>query len=157
GPSGPGTAALVPSGHGRSARGPRHGRRLQILGSAVRGAFRHEGPVCSRQRHARRARRGGNSPAISHHGTASMSDTPRVLPHNLDAEKAALGGIIYDNDRLDDALAERLEVADFYRNAHQRIYRQALQLAARKEPIDLVTLAAALEPRGELEQVGGKA
>jgi len=79
----------------------------------------------------------------------------RALPHNLDAEKAVLGAILMQNDLID-AVAEIIVGADFYRHAHQILFDRALQLHARREVIDLVTLKNALTEK-ELSDVDGPA
>src|SRR5205085_7647665 len=45
---------------------------------------------------------------------------------------------------------------DFYRESHSKIYRAALALYAKGEPVDAITLVDELEERGELEDVGGR-
>jgi hypothetical protein len=52
--------------------------------------------------------------------------------------------------------AEEVSPEDFYKRSHGRIFRAALTLHARGEPVDAITLTAELEHRGELEEVGGK-
>jgi replicative DNA helicase len=54
------------------------------------------------------------------------------------------------------AVSEVLDAGDFYRESHAKIYRAALALYARGEPVDAITLVDSLEERGELEGVGGK-
>ena len=57
-----------------------------------------------------------------------------------------------------DAIADVLEAlspADFYRPAHQRVYDAILDLYARGEPADTVTVAAELDQRGLLGRIGG--
>src|SRR5215207_10352429 len=54
------------------------------------------------------------------------------------------------------AVSEILDASDFYRESHTRIYRAALGLYAKGEPVDAITLVDELEQRGELEQVGGR-
>jgi replicative DNA helicase len=80
----------------------------------------------------------------------------QVLPHNLDAEKAVLGAILIDNERLVDACAV-IGDARFYRDAHRRIFRAMVTLADRRAQIDLVTLKDELTRAGDLEEVGGPA
>lgn len=74
-------------------------------------------------------------------------------PQDLDAERAVLGAVMVDN-RLMDGVAAILAAADFYRVVHQRIYRHAMTLHAKQEPIDFLTLKAALRSSGDLEEVG---
>ncbi|UGQ15481.1 replicative DNA helicase [Yinghuangia sp. ASG 101] len=57
-----------------------------------------------------------------------------------------------------DAIAdvvENLKPADFYRPAHEMVYNAVLDLYARGEPADAVTVAAELTKRGEIGRVGG--
>jgi replicative DNA helicase len=78
----------------------------------------------------------------------------KVPPHSLEAEAAVLGGVLLDNSALD-RVAELLSADDFYREAHRKIFRGAMELSQRSEPIDLLTLTEALKTRGELADVGG--
>ncbi|HEY8235003.1 MAG TPA: replicative DNA helicase, partial [Gaiellaceae bacterium] len=54
------------------------------------------------------------------------------------------------------AVSEVLDASDFYRESHAKIYRAALSLYAKGEPVDAITLVDALEERGDLEDVGGR-
>jgi replicative DNA helicase len=54
------------------------------------------------------------------------------------------------------AVSEVLDAGDFYRESHAKMYRAALALYAKGEPVDAITLVDELEERGELEGVGGK-
>ncbi|MGH7819852.1 MAG: DnaB-like helicase N-terminal domain-containing protein, partial [Candidatus Binatia bacterium] len=78
----------------------------------------------------------------------------KVPPHNLEAEVAVLGGILLDNSAID-RVVEVLSLEDFYREAHRKIFRAALDLNGRSEPVDLLTLTEALKTRGELAEIGG--
>lgn len=49
-----------------------------------------------------------------------------------------------------------LDAGDFYLEKHGRIYRAALALHDRHEPVDAITLPAELEQRGDLDKVGGR-
>ncbi|AEH44462.1 replicative DNA helicase [Thermodesulfatator indicus DSM 15286] len=80
----------------------------------------------------------------------------RVPPQDIEAEKCVLGSIFLDNNALL-KVVEFLNPGDFYRAAHGAIYRTMLELFNRNEPIDLVTVHAALKERDLLEQVGGAA
>jgi replicative DNA helicase len=79
----------------------------------------------------------------------------RQPPHNVEAEQSVLGAVMIDQDRLRDVQAI-LATTDFYREAHGTIYG-AMIAAAEHGPVDFVTLADALERRGQLEAVGGAA
>jgi len=64
----------------------------------------------------------------------------RVPPHSVDAEQAVLGGLMLVPEKIE-SLADRLAVQDFYRKDHQLIYRAMLELSARGQPCDAVTMA----------------
>jgi replicative DNA helicase len=86
--------------------------------------------------------------------TGGDGDISRIPPQDTDAEQAVLGSIMLSRDALDD-VAEIVTGRDFYRPAHETIYRTALDLHARGERVDPITLAAELTRRGELARVGG--
>ncbi|MCG8019455.1 MAG: replicative DNA helicase [Candidatus Thiodiazotropha weberae] len=83
-----------------------------------------------------------------------MSDRLRTPPHNVQAECAVIGGVLLSNTKFP-IVTEILKVEDFYRKAHQDIFRTMLDLDAKRQPIDLVTLAGQLEKIGKIEEVGG--
>jgi hypothetical protein len=75
-------------------------------------------------------------------------------PHDLDAERKVIGGILRDPDTL----AAAVEVAPpehYYYDAHQRILRAIQAIAGRGEPVELVGLRRELMQRRELQDVGG--
>jgi replicative DNA helicase len=78
----------------------------------------------------------------------------KVPPHSIEAEESVLGGILLDNNALDRVI-ELITPEDLYREAHRKIMRAVVDLNARMEPVDLVTLADALKNRNELQEVGG--
>src|SRR6185436_5568073 len=80
----------------------------------------------------------------------------RTLPHNLEAERSVLGAILLHNDAFNLA-AEILDAADFFRDAHRRIFDKMVALAERGDAIDLVTLKEELGRSGEIDEVGGPA
>jgi hypothetical protein len=79
-----------------------------------------------------------------------------AYPHDLDAERAVLGAIVIDNRHLVTA-SEFVTVGDFYRDAHQRIFRVMLTMQSHGTAIDFLTLKHALAGLGELDEVGGPA
>ncbi len=78
----------------------------------------------------------------------------RLPPQSLDSEQAVLGSILIDRDAIIE-VAEFLHPEDFYRQAHGRIFAAMLELFERREPVDIVTVAEALERDDELEAIGG--
>ncbi|MGB6067488.1 MAG: replicative DNA helicase [Desulfomonilaceae bacterium] len=80
----------------------------------------------------------------------------RLPPQFLEGERAILGGLLIDNDSLPKVLAT-LAADDFYREAHRNVYKAVTILFNRNEPVDWVTLTAALKEAGLLENIGGPA
>lgn len=86
-----------------------------------------------------------------------MSETmQRLPPQNIEAEQSLLGSILIDRDALLEA-AEIMQAEDFYREAHQYIYQEIMGLTNKGEPVDLVTVCAALENKNLLIKAGGAA
>jgi replicative DNA helicase len=88
---------------------------------------------------------------------ASTAPEPQVPPQNLDAEESALGAMMLSPGAIaavSDVLSP--DGREFYRESHARIYRAALALYAKGEPVDAITLVDQLDERGDLEDVGGK-
>jgi len=81
-----------------------------------------------------------------------------VPPQNLDAEESVLGAMMLSPGAIA-AVSEVLDAdgREFYRESNAKIYRAALSLYGRGEPVDAITLADDLDERGELESIGGKA
>jgi len=90
--------------------------------------------------------------------SAASSETPPpggyTPPANPEAEQSVLGAILVRPEVLD-RVADHIEPADFYREAHGRIYQAMLDLYGKGEPVDLVSVSALLKERDQLESVGG--
>jgi replicative DNA helicase len=82
--------------------------------------------------------------------------TYKVPPHNIEAEQAILGGILINNDALNQVV-DILSDEDFYREAHALIFNGMLTLYNRDDPVDLITLSQVLKEKGVLEKIGGTA
>ena len=78
----------------------------------------------------------------------------RIPPHDLAAEKAVLGSMLIDKDAVGKAV-ELLKPDDFYRGVHQEIFAVMVDLFARNEPVDVLTVATELSRKNKLEEVGG--
>ncbi len=85
-----------------------------------------------------------------------MSELPQLPPHSLEAEQSVLGAVLLDTHALAKAV-ELVGVEDFYRTAHQQVYRAMLDLSKVGDVIDQLTLTARLKVTGELQAVGGSA
>jgi replicative DNA helicase len=86
---------------------------------------------------------------------AQASPTAPVPPQNLEAEESVLGAMMLSPGAIG-AVSEALDASDFYRESHAIIYRAALALYAKGEPVDAITLVDELEERSELEAAGGR-
>ncbi len=78
----------------------------------------------------------------------------RLPPQNLEAEQGVLGSILLDNDVLHEIIPI-LTVDDFYRDAHQTVYRAIRDLYDLGKAVDAITLADELTRRDEIQAVGG--
>jgi replicative DNA helicase len=81
---------------------------------------------------------------------------PTVPPHDLDAEESVLGAMLVSANAIAVA-SELLRPEDFYRRSHATIYETILQVYAEGGTVDTITLTNALQNRGLLDEVGGKA
>ncbi|MBV8127751.1 MAG: replicative DNA helicase [Planctomycetaceae bacterium] len=93
----------------------------------------------------------GNAP-FSGAGDSALAD--HLPPQNLEAERWLLGGILLDNEVLHE-IAQFLTADDFYRDAHQVIYRAISELYSAGKGVDAVTLADELTRRDQFKQIGG--
>jgi len=80
----------------------------------------------------------------------------RVLPNNLEAERAILGGILYDSETVAEVLPIlEADGSDFYHNGHREVFRAVVALIDKGTVADLVTVCEALKGRGTLDRIGG--
>lgn len=98
--------------------------------------------------------RGHDEQGPSEYREAPGEDFGRQPPHDMAAEQSVLGGMLLSKDAIADVV-EVLRPGDFYRPAHQAVYDAILDLYGRGEPADPVTVAAALDRKGELKRIGG--
>lgn len=78
----------------------------------------------------------------------------KVPPQNLEAEQAILGGILVNNDAMNQVM-DILTEEDFYREAHGHMFAAMASLYNNSEPVDLITLSNQLTNRNLLSKVGG--
>ena len=84
-----------------------------------------------------------------------MRTDDRQMPHDLAAERAVLGAVLVSPEYMPYA-REWLRPGDFYRQAHAMIWRALLELDEQGTAIDLLTLRARLEQKGELVDAGDR-
>jgi replicative DNA helicase len=89
---------------------------------------------------------------------AAAPPVTALAPQNLEAEESVLGAILIAGQGAITPLYVdvRLRPDDFYREAHRAIFRAILALFNKNEAVDVLTVCAELEERGELETAGGK-
>lgn len=78
----------------------------------------------------------------------------RIPPQNIEAEQSILGGLMLDREALDQ-IGDMIEVSDFYKPSHQKVYEAIKELHQKGQPIDIITVTNVLQAHGDLEQVGG--
>jgi len=78
----------------------------------------------------------------------------RMPPHDVAAEQCVLGGMLLSKDAISDVI-EVIRPGDHYRPAHQLVHEAILDLYARGEPADAITVSNELSRRGELSRIGG--
>ncbi|MGW6616443.1 DnaB-like helicase N-terminal domain-containing protein [Streptomyces erythrochromogenes] len=83
-------------------------------------------------------------------------DMTAVPPHDADAEAAVLGSCMLSADIVD-AVRNLLEGPDFYRPAHETVWRAILALRSEDKPTDPIVLSNRLGEQGDLDRVGGPA
>ncbi|WP_372735679.1 replicative DNA helicase [Nocardioides sp.] len=84
--------------------------------------------------------------------TSSAGD--RTPPQDMAAEQSVLGAMLISKDAIAD-VTENLRGNDFYRPSHETIHDAIIDLYGRGEPVDMITTAAELHRRGELQRIGG--
>ena len=78
----------------------------------------------------------------------------KKVPHDADAEQAVLSSILMDKDAAAEAF-ELLKADDFYSPENREVFRAALQLYTKGDPIDVVTVKNQLEENGVFAEIGG--
>ncbi|MBU7456146.1 replicative DNA helicase [Leuconostoc fallax] len=83
----------------------------------------------------------------------------RQVPQDIDAERAVLGAIFFDinSDSAMVAASAILDPDDFYRQAHQQIFKAMQLLVDEQRPVDMLTLQDKLNSMQQLDNVGGVA
>lgn len=82
---------------------------------------------------------------------ATEGRSPKV---SIEAERAVLGAVLQFPEAVPRALAT-LKPEAFYYRAHAHVFRAVAALHERHQPVDLVTVCAALEAAGDLAACGG--
>ena len=78
----------------------------------------------------------------------------RQAPRSEEAERALLGALLLDPERVPEA-AEIVQADDFFNKRHVKIYEALMLLSERNDPIDFVSVGEALRAVGTFNEVGG--
>ncbi len=78
----------------------------------------------------------------------------RVVPHNIEAEQSALGGMLLSQEAVADVL-EVVAGSDFYAPKHELIFNAIIHLFGRGEPTDVIAVTDHLNKQGNLLKAGG--
>ncbi len=84
-----------------------------------------------------------------------LTDTPRLQPHDQEAEQAILGAVLLDAAALTRA-QEFVTAGEFYNTQHQRIYQAMTDLITSGSILDVLTVGDLLEQQGHLIGIGGR-
>lgn len=79
----------------------------------------------------------------------------KLPPHNLEAEKGVLCGILMDNELMYVYDAISLKPDDFYQKEHAFIFQWVHDLWGARKTIDVVTLTDQLQKNNTLDSIGG--
>jgi replicative DNA helicase len=93
-----------------------------------------------------------SSPSAIPHPSAPPA--PRSAPHNLEAEQALLGAILFDNETYN-RITSRLEPKHFYDPVHGRIFAACAETISAGSLADGVTMRERFARDGGLKDIGG--
>ena len=82
--------------------------------------------------------------------------TERSIPHDLEAERGLLGGLLLAPDRFD-LVEGRIETTDFFSSGHAALFGAMVDVRKRGLPIDMLVLRDALMQQDQVDLVGGAA
>ncbi len=80
--------------------------------------------------------------------------TPRTAPHNLEAEQALLGAMLFDNETMN-RITSLLKEQHFYDPVHGRIFATCADMIAAGQLADGVTLKEKFAKDGGIKEIGG--
>jgi replicative DNA helicase len=83
-----------------------------------------------------------------------IQELGKIPPQAVDMEEAVLGAVMLEKDAIISVI-DILKTEYFYKETHQIIFRNILELSKNLQPIDLLTITEELRKKNELEMVGG--
>jgi replicative DNA helicase len=79
----------------------------------------------------------------------------RTMPNSIEAEKAVIGSIMVRPLSIYE-IADSIVADMFYAGKHKIIFREMLELSAKNEPIDVISVGEKLQEKNLLESIGGR-
>lgn len=73
---------------------------------------------------------------------------------SVEAEQSVLGGLLIKSSAWD-SVGDILQEKDFYKSAHQLIYRHISRLITAGKQVDIITVAESIDSTGKLDVIGG--
>src|SRR3989344_320371 len=86
----------------------------------------------------------------------STSANVRMPPQDAEAEISVLGSLMLHREAIY-GVVDVLTVQDFYKPVHRHVYEAIMDLTARHEPIDVLSVGSRLKEKGKLDDIGGAA
>lgn len=86
-----------------------------------------------------------------------MARPARMLPQDMDAERACLGAMLVDAKAVEAVMKLELTEEIFMSSQHRTIYTAIREMFATFTPIDMVTMKRHLQASGSLADAGGTA
>ena len=83
-----------------------------------------------------------------------MSIDQKLPPQNLEAEQSLLGCLMLSKDAII-KISDIIRPADFYKDAHRRIYEAIVSLYEKQEPLDILSVTNKLEEKKSIDDIGG--
>ncbi len=78
----------------------------------------------------------------------------RIPPQNNDAERALLGALMLKPEAMHD-VSDIIAEDDFYVEKHRIVYNAVIELFAKNDPIDLLSVSSKLKEKNRIEAIGG--
>jgi len=85
---------------------------------------------------------------------SNKSSNLRIPPQSIPSEQAGLGSIVLRKDAMHE-VEDMVSPDSFYVEKHKVIFQAMLDLSAKNEPIDMLSLSTKLNERKILERIGG--
>lgn len=84
-----------------------------------------------------------------------QNEIGKIPPQNIEAEQSLLGSLLIDKEAII-KIGDLIVSDDFYNHHHKTIYEAMLDLYAKHDPVDILSLSNRLEEKGKLQEVGGR-